>query len=316
MNDKPKTIVGGLIRRVEIVSYVLAAITLVAFLARWHWIADLLCNFRVQYVLLLTVALLVLLLARQWKTVAVCVVCLALNLSTIWNYLPTKQPAESDKSLAIMCANVLSTNPSLEGIAATIEEANPHVVAIIEVSHEIAEYFETNGEKYPYRHFIPRDGNFGIAIMSRVPLTKVETLESQPLNLPSYRIQFRTDETTYELIATHPIPPMGSTNTLNRDNHLRQMAESFTQDDHRILMGDFNMTPWSPRFRDLMAGANLVDAAAGFGLRPTWVVFPTYLGGLRIDHILVSPSVQTLNHRILEIAGSDHRAVVIDIAPE
>ena len=315
MNDKPRTIVGGLIRRIEIAGYLLALVTLMAFLAKWHWIADLLCNFRVQYVLLLAVVLLILILVRRWKAVVVCTVCLVLNLSTIWSYLPTKQPTYADKSLRIMCANVLSTNTNLEGMAATIDEANPHVVAIIEVSGKIADYFETNGEKYPYRHFIPRAGNFGIAIMSRVPLTKVETLESDPLHVPSYRIQFKPDETTYELIATHPIPPMGSTSTLNRDNHLQQMAESFTQDDHRILMGDFNMTPWSPRFQGLLDEANLVDAAVGFGLRPSWVVFPTYLGGLRIDHILVSPSIQTLNHRIFDIPGSDHRAVVIDINP-
>lgn len=312
--DQPKSkLAAGIAVRVQRAGYLLAAITLFSLLAQRLWIADILCNFRVQYVLLFAAAIACLLLLRRWKTVFVFAVFLAINAAFIWNYLPTTIPVRTDKSLRIMCANVLSSNLNYEAMAKTIAEGDPHVVAIIEVSPAIAEYFETNATKYPYRHFLARKGNFGIGIMSRVPLTKVETLLSDPLNLPSYRISLESDGKTYQLIATHPIPPIGSVKTINRDSQLLQMAGSFTQEDNRILMGDFNMTPWSPRFHEVLSKGNLVDSGAGFGLTPTWTVFPTLLGGIRIDHILVSPSIKTNNHRVLEIPGSDHCAVVIDI---
>lgn len=311
---QPKSkLAAGIAVRIERAGYLLAVITLFSMLAQWHWTADLLCNFRVQFVLLFAAAVLCLLLFRRWKTVFVFAVFLAINAAFIWNYLPTKTPVRTDKSLRIMSANVLSTNTNYEAMAKAIAEGNPHIVALIEVSPEIAEYFEDNATNYPYRHFLARKDNFGIGIMSRVPLTKVESLQSEPLNLPSYRISFESGGETYELIATHPIPPIGSTQTLNRDNQLLQMAESFTQDDNRILMGDFNMTPWSPRFQEILSKGNLVDSGAGFGLNPTWTVFPTLLGGIRIDHILVSPEIKTNNHGVLAIPGSDHSAVVIDI---
>lgn len=312
--ERPKSkLIAGIALRIERAGYLLALITLFSLLAAHHWTADLLCNFRVQFVLLFALATFCLLLFRHWKTAFLFAIFLVINMFFIWDYLPTKTPIHSDKSLRIMSANVLSTNPNHEGMAETIAKGNPHVVAIIEASPEIAEYFEASAADYPYRHFHAQKDNFGIGIMSRVPLGKVETLQSEPFGIPSYRISFEHENKTYQLITTHPIPPIGSTKTLNRDIQLLQMSESFTQSENRILMGDFNMTPWSPRFQKILTQGNLVDSGTGFGLNPTWTVFPTLLGGIRIDHILVGPAIKINNHQILEIPGSDHRAVMIDI---
>jgi endonuclease/exonuclease/phosphatase (EEP) superfamily protein YafD len=84
------------------------------------------------------------------------------------------------------------------------------------------------------------------------------------------------------------------------------------------MVGDFNLTPWSPRFRRLVdhglvdESDRLVDAGLGFGVRPTWHVLPGFLGGLRIDQVLVNRHVRPLSHKITRAVGSDHRGVLVD----
>ena len=70
--DQPKSkLAAGIAVRVQRAGYLLAAITLFSLLAQRLWIADILCNFRVQYVLLFAAAIACLLLLRRWKTVFV-----------------------------------------------------------------------------------------------------------------------------------------------------------------------------------------------------------------------------------------------------
>ncbi len=79
-----------------------------------------------------------------------------------------------------------------------------------------------------------------------------------------------------------------------------------------IALGDFNITPYSPHFRQLLVDGNLRSAAEGFGWQPTW---PTFLppAGIQIDHAFVSPKVAVQGFRRGASDGSDHRPIVIDL---
>ena len=45
-------------------------------------------------------------------------------------------------------------------------------------------------------------------------------------------------------------------------------------------VGDFNLTPWSPHFQDLLSRGDLRDSSLGRGIQNTWYKFPTLLCGL------------------------------------
>jgi endonuclease/exonuclease/phosphatase (EEP) superfamily protein YafD len=79
-----------------------------------------------------------------------------------------------------------------------------------------------------------------------------------------------------------------------------------------IVAGDFNVTPWSPHFRDLLATTGLRDAGAGQGWIPTW---PIRLGpaGIPIDHILIRGQVAVAGLRRGPDIGSDHYPLVADL---
>ena len=79
-----------------------------------------------------------------------------------------------------------------------------------------------------------------------------------------------------------------------------------------IVAGDFNTTPWSPHFRDLLATTGLRDAGTGRGWLPTW---PGRLGpaGIPIDHVLVRGEVAVTGLRRGPDVGSDHYPLIADL---
>ncbi len=80
-----------------------------------------------------------------------------------------------------------------------------------------------------------------------------------------------------------------------------------------MVLGDLNVTPWSPFFRDLLREGALRNARKGYGLRPTW---PTMLPPLLIpvDHCLVSSGVTVHDCRAGRNVGSDHYPLVVDFS--
>ena len=87
----------------------------------------------------------------------------------------------------------------------------------------------------------------------------------------------------------------------------------------RALVGDFNATPAWPAYRRLTAvlddAAALVAAREGRAPARTWGPTPDAPRLLRIDHVLVD-ALEVLAFRVVSLPGSDHSAVVVDLACE
>jgi endonuclease/exonuclease/phosphatase (EEP) superfamily protein YafD len=82
-----------------------------------------------------------------------------------------------------------------------------------------------------------------------------------------------------------------------------------------VVAGDFNVTPWSPHFRRVLATSGLRDCALGQGLGASWPAPATWLG-IRIDHCLASAHWRVLDARVGPHLGSDHRPIIVELALE
>ena len=83
------------------------------------------------------------------------------------------------------------------------------------------------------------------------------------------------------------------------------------------VVGDFNATQWNPPFADLL-DTPLEDAhlATGKGLSFSWPnsgSLPPF-AVMRIDHALLNWRVAPLHLRDIDVAGSDHKGFVVELA--
>lgn len=87
---------------------------------------------------------------------------------------------------------------------------------------------------------------------------------------------------------------------------------------HRAIVGDLNSTPAWPLYRRLARrlGDAAVEAARQNGHRPgrTWGPWPGAPRLFRIDHVLTA-GLAVHEARVVGLPGSDHSAVVVDLAP-
>ena len=90
-----------------------------------------------------------------------------------------------------------------------------------------------------------------------------------------------------------------------------------SQSPASVLIGDFNATPLWPLYRRIASqftdAAIAVAQVCGRPAEPTWSLPANTPRRLRIDHAFVR-GVTPREFQAVRIAGSDHSAIVVDIA--
>ena len=322
-------------RRVDLLTGIVAAWPLATLFARQWWVADVLANLRVQLILGLIAAMVGLIIMRQWKRLAAIAVLTLWQLTTLGSaFVPPEsereQPVDSQDSttvetprkLRVFLANVLTRNQHHDLIVEQIHAADPDIIAILELSSPLNERLRQEfGETHKHGVSEPQDdGNFGIGLWSRLPLANARVFHLNVPVLPSIEADVQLGSQKVHVVATHPLPPVGARNFAHRNRHLELLTERLKKDVNdttgkpTLLLGDLNLTPWSPVFDDFLASSGLQSSAAGRGLQPTWYHWPAFPFGLILDHGLHSPDIRCDQRTILPANGSDHRALVFDFA--
>lgn len=80
-----------------------------------------------------------------------------------------------------------------------------------------------------------------------------------------------------------------------------------------VLAGDFNATPWTPALHRAVEAGGLALARPDHGWYGSW---PSPAGdlGIPIDQVLHGAGVTVEDFVVLDIPGSDHRAVKVGLA--
>jgi endonuclease/exonuclease/phosphatase (EEP) superfamily protein YafD len=298
---------------------------LLPLLARWWWIADLLANLRVQLIIGLAVLTSVVMFSRRGTYISTLAILTAFNgfalLPAFWN--GESEPLNTTAapvSFRVCSNNVYIGNRNRDAILASIDEAASDIIAVIELSESLKHHVQTQlKETHPHVVSGGRDdGTFGIGLWSRFPVMHSEVFYlCEPL-VPSIEADIDINGRLVRVIATHPIPPVRASAFKARNVHLSLLSErirKFKSDQPNvpvILVGDLNLTPWSPHFDRLLRESEMQSAATGRGLQPTWYGRNSFLFGLVIDHGLFTPELRCVKRRILNDTGSDHRPIVLD----
>ncbi len=292
----------------------LIAATAACLAARAAWFLALACHFRVQYLLVACALLIYAGLRRHRASLvmgSVATIALALHLyvyvQAAW---PAPQPAAEGPSLRLLLHNVYIDNRRRPTAIDQARTAAADVAVFLEVDH--AWVAALDALPLPHRLRIPRDDGFGIAVYTRHPILDHEIWQLDDNGIPTVCLRLAIDGTPCTLIATHPLPPVGANYAHARNAHLRALAARL----HAIVgpvvvAGDLNTTPYAPCYRDLIANSILRNAASRRWHPPTWRAHGPL--ALPLDHLLVSPTIAVVDHRVLSSCGSDHCAVLVDL---
>lgn len=301
------------------------AVSLVPLAARFSYVAEMVSHFRVQYLAALALVAVALGLlrprgSRYW--LAAVAAAMAVTFAPMAGYwLAMASPAEPAHAFAagadtlprltVMTANVEARGHPPGMLMEIVRRRAPDVLVLTEFTPRWERSLEPLDALFPHRYKMAQQDPWGLAVLSRYPLDSATVLDLGPSKAVETRV--RTPGGVVTVIGVHLRSPMTRENAAARNRQLELLARRRAGiEGPLVVTGDFNITPYSPFFRDWLAATGLKDARRGFGLDPSWPTFLPLLG-IPIDHVAVSDEFLVTDHRKLPAFGSDHFPVIAEL---
>jgi len=304
----------SLVRLLQAAAIITIVFSFVTAMPIDHFGIQLFVHFKLQYLLVSVLLCVVLALLRQPVYVGGLLLAVGLNASLVIPWYIADSAPQGDSQLKVLSANILSSNTEHQRLFELLDAEVPDVVLLQEVSAEWLVALDPLRQIYPYSYAEAREGNFGIALFSRVPFTSVSHIDSPPIGYPTIIATMDVDGAVLHLVGTHPMIPLGQQYYSDRNEHLASIAELFEgRNDSQILIGDLNAGMWDIHYRSLVENSGLRNARIGFGIVPTWPTFMPF-AMIPIDHVLVSDDISVVELRSGPRIGSDHLPLIVTIA--
>lgn len=272
------------------------------------------------YAVALLVALVRLLVVRRRRDLALPVALVAVAGLVLhgWWYAPqvtgaNPPPADGATPLVVMTANLrMGDADGIEVVRAASEE-HVDLLVLEELTPQLLAEMDAAGlaDLLPHRVGEAAPGAHGTMAFSRQPLGDAHRV---PTVLGSWSFTMGD----LRVLGVHPAYPMDRAGWVRDQATLQRVADEQHPD---LMLGDFNATADHAPMRALAdAGYRDVGELANDGWHPTWPADGSFtqvrLPLVQIDHVLVGPHLAAIGMHTVEVPGSDHRAVVAEIAPK
>ncbi len=191
-------------------------------------------------------------------------------------------------------------------LVALVREQRVDVLAVQELTAGGVAALDAAGlrDALPYAELHPEQDS---SLYSRLPLRDAG-LRDLGTTWPQTGASVAFGGGVVDLLSVHTFYPLGDPTRWTRDvDALRAAAHP-----RLVLLGDLNATADHAPFRALL-DAGLVDTHAelGRGWAPTWPAVPL----AQLDHVLHGPDLVGVSVGEHRLPGTDHRAVVAELAP-
>ncbi len=274
----------------------------------------------VPYAGALLLALVVLVVRRRWRSPVAAVAVLAaagLVLHGWWSApLVTganPPPAAGAETLTVMTANIAQGDGDPYELVRLASQERVDLLVVEEITAADLAGMRRAGldDLLPHHVGDPRSGGHATMVFARAELGPAERTDT-------WHDGWVVPVGDLLVVATHPQAPTEP--DLWRSDHAALLDVVRTRHPDLVL-GDLNATVDHAPMRAL-ADAGLRDAAelANTGWAPTWPTSDRWWGLLpgpplvAIDHVLVGRRLAVVAVRTAELPGSDHRAVVAEVA--
>lgn len=291
---------------------------ILGFLGTWWWGFDLLSNFYLQYFVVLAPVLAILMFLKAWRYVLFSSVVFIFLLFSIFSFV---YPKASSLKLAltdifpirVMSFNMFYANTEYQDIADYINRTQPDVVILTEINAIAYQELGIRLDEYRVQDYVSGPHASDLAVFSKLSSEEIRIEKKEGVvaqDAPIVRIAIHHHEKDLVIYSSHLLPPMN-----NQRNHELAALEnaSLLEKSPHIVIGDLNLTPWSPYFRNFLKTTGLRDSRRGNGLGLSWGAQRSVFLRLPLDHAFVSKDLSVVGRFLGPNLGSDHFPLIVYI---
>lgn len=249
--------------------------------------------------------------ARLWRATAFAAMVATTLLVAVWpQWFPAQPQARPGApQITLYSANVHYLNTDIARMRRSIDQADPDIIILVELSLQTADSIERLLGDHPYRvHATLLDQARGPArsiIASRYPLTRVETFDDM---LNDVAAVAQTPIGPINIVGVHltrPWPYEYQHGQVIQTENLADLRRTTT--GPMIVAGDFNSVSSARIGRQVRDEVGLHPAPGILGTWPT-ALLPVF--GMTIDQVYRSSDLTFTSRRLGRPNGSDHAPVV------
>lgn len=305
----------------------LALLLIVAYTAtlgaRYHWFLDMLSHFSFQYVIGAALLGTLLFIYKRTFYFVLMIVVFTANLFEMYRHVDLESVSATDNDLTIVQYNrrfqIFDHTDFIEWTKTNHQKFD--VMILQEANAMMVRAGKDMIDLYPHQIHEARNHSFGMVVLSKHPMleseiVKIEAPAEIALMKNFYiRLKIHPAESSepVSIYAVHPVPPGGRELTEQRDYEIDAVRKAIQESSatNVIMIGDLNLTPYSPIFADLLQNTGLKYALSSPYPYPTWPKeFGFHVYQIPIDHILHKGNLKLVEKYRGPHMGSDHYPVV------
>ena len=294
------------------------AITLIGRLGEGTWPFALVTNFPVQLLIVGLVLMAVAVLLRGRITALIAVICVVLNAIPVVSTLSRDRRAARAGAARITIGHLnAQTRPiDVPALGRYLMTEHPNIFVVLDPAQADVSRLTGAAPGYTvYRtgsHVTTNPEFVRTVVLSHERLSRVRHPDDRDFGASAVDIEV-DGSAKLSIVAFGTDSPTTSDRTARRDEALHAAAKwSRAHSGRRVVMGDFNTTPWSSSFRRLLRDGQLFDSLSGFGLQVSW---PESNVSLRIpiDHAVLGPALAATDRGTGPSFGSQHRSLHVTV---
>lgn len=212
--------------------------------------------------------------------------------------------AATQQEIKIATFNKLYSNTNYSEISSKINSIDPKLIGLTELKRGDVSKIPSL-QQYKYSILKDARDNAAIAFFSKYPFE-----EDNNLNLPYVLpLKVQIEKKEYRVFVVHTMPPINTEWLTKRNKELNDLANYINSlnSEGVIVMGDFNLVPWSQTFKQLTNNLDVMkNASLGKGVNFTW---GNGLIKTQVDHIFVPKSWVVEQFKSEKVEGSDHNLI-------
>jgi len=298
-------------------------------MAGWCWGCDLAANFVAWSVVFPVVAAVCAVLWGSRRARLLVAVAAVAQLGAVGWWMQAGRAAWDDglgerggSVLGVLQCNAQTGGATPDEVLALLRQRGAGVVALTEASGDVLDRLRIDPEmllRYPYRDVPPWRLTNTRLILSAWPLEPLLVRADLPAGDPRRALRLVRvlhEDGPFVVLVLHPQSPRTPARW-RQGNELLEVAIETVRErapgEPLIVLADLNSTPTGGRSRRLVSGLGVRRSKPVLvfdGTYPAWLPWPLRAA---IDDVWVSDEWRVAAWRTLEVPGSDHRAVEVEL---